>query len=99
MFGLGGIFVEALHDVTLRALPITRQDAEAMVREIRGFKVLEGLRGRPAADIAAIVDVILRVAALGMEFGDRIQELDINPLMVFERGQGARAADSLVVRG
>lgn len=99
MFGLGGIFVEALHDVTLRALPITRQDAEAMVREIRGFKVLEGLRGRPAADVAAIVDVILRVAALGMEFGDRIQELDINPLMVFERGQGARAADSLVVRG
>jgi len=99
MFGLGGIFVEALHDVTLRALPITRQDAEAMVREIRGFKVLEGLRGLPAADVAAIVDVILRVAALGMEFGDRIQELDINPLMVFERGQGARAADSLVVRG
>ncbi len=99
MFGLGGVFVEALADVSLRALPISRHDAETMVREIRGFKVLEGLRGRPAADVEAIVDVILRLAALGMECGDRIAELDINPLMVFERGRGARAADALVVRG
>jgi acetyltransferase len=99
MFGLGGIFVEALRDVALRTLPITRGDAEAMVHEIRGVKVLEGLRGRPPADVDAIVDVILRVAALGMDFGDRIVELDINPLMVFPRGGGARAADALVVRG
>jgi len=99
MFGLGGIFVEALRDVSLRALPITRRDAEAMVREIRGFRVLEGVRGRAPADVEAIVDVILRVAALGMDFGDRIAELDVNPLIVFERGNGARAADALVVRG
>jgi acetate---CoA ligase (ADP-forming) len=99
MFGLGGIFVEALRDVSLRALPMTREDAEAMVREIRGFKILEGLRARPAADLDAITDVILRVAALGLDYGDRISELDINPLMVFERGKGARAADALVVRG
>jgi len=99
MFGLGGIFVEALRDVSLRALPITRGDAEAMVREIRGAKVLDGLRGRPAADVDAIVDVILRVAAIGADHGDRVAELDVNPLIVFPKGKGARAADALVVRG
>ena len=78
---------------------MTRQDAEAMVREIRGFKILEGLRARPAADLDSITDVILRVAALGLDYGDRISELDINPLMVFERGKGVCAADALVVRG
>ena len=99
MFGLGGIFVEALGDVALRALPISRADAEAMVREIRGAKILQGIRGRAPADIDAIVDVILRVAALGTDYGDRIAELDVNPLIVFSRGNGARAADALVVRG
>jgi len=99
LFGLGGIFVETLKDVSLRALPITRRDAEAMVREIRGFPLLAGLRGRKRADLGAIVEVILRVAAIGLEWGDRISELDINPLIVFEEGRGARAADALVVRG
>jgi acetate---CoA ligase (ADP-forming) len=99
VFGLGGVFVEALRDVAMRALPLTRRDAEAMVREIRGARILDGLRGRPAADRGAIVDVILRIAALGADFGDRIAELDLNPLVVFEDGKGARAADALVVRG
>src|SRR5262249_7815220 len=99
VFGLGGIFVEALRDVSMRALPITRADAEAMVGEIRGVKVLDGLRGRPPADKDAIVDVILRVAALGADPSDRIAELDVNPLIVSPKGKGARAADALVVRG
>jgi acetyltransferase len=99
VFGLGGIFVEALRDVTMRALPLTRRDAEAMVRGIQGFPILEGIRGRKRADLDAIVDVILRVAALGHDWGDRIAELDVNPLIVFEDGKGAKAADALIVRG
>jgi acetate---CoA ligase (ADP-forming) len=98
MFGLGGTFVETLGDVSLRTLPITRPEAEGMVREIRGFEMLEGVRGGRPADVDAIVDAILRVASLGADFGDRISELDINPLMVFERGRGVRAADALLIR-
>ena len=98
VFGLGGVFVEALRDVSMRTLPLSRRDAEAMVDEIRGAKVLGALRGRPAADRAAIVDAILRLAALGIDCGDRIAELDVNPLVVFEAGRGVRAADALIVR-
>ena len=98
VFGLGGVLVEALGDVSMRTLPLSRRDAEAMVAEIRGAKTLDALRGRKPADRAAIVDAILRLAALGRDFGDRIAELDVNPLIVFEEGRGARAADALIVR-
>ena len=98
MFGLGGTLVEALGDVSLRTLPITRKDAEAMIREIRGASVLDGVRGKPAADVGALAEVILRVAALGGDFADRVSELDINPLVVFERERGVRAVDALLVR-
>jgi hypothetical protein len=69
-----------------------------MIDDIRGVPVLGALRGRHAADRGAIVDAILRLAALGLDFGDRIAELDVNPLIVFEEGSGARAADALIVR-
>ena len=98
VFGLGGVLVEALGDVSMRTLPLSRRDAEAMVAEIRGAKTLDAIRGRKPADRAAIVDAILRLAALGMDFGDRIAELDVNPLVVFDEGRGARAADALIVR-
>jgi len=96
MFGLGGIFVEALRDVSFRVAPVTRRDAEEMIREIRGYRVLEGMRGKPPADIDAIVEAILRVSQLVTDYADEIEEIDINPLVVFSRG--AKAVDALVTR-
>jgi acetyltransferase len=96
MFGLGGIFVEALRDVSFRVAPVTRGDAEEMIREIKGYRVLEGMRGKPPADVDAIVEAILRVSQLVTDYADEIEELDINPLVVFP--EGAKAVDALVTR-
>jgi acetyltransferase len=96
MFGLGGIFVEALEDVSFRIAPVTRGDAEEMIREIKGYRVLQGIRGKPPVDIDAIVDAILRVSQLVTDYPEEIEELDINPLLVSV--DGARAIDALVTR-
>ncbi len=96
LFGLGGIYVEVMRDVALRVAPLSKDDAADMVREIKGFKILEGVRGRPPADIEAIQDVILKVSAL-LENCPQINEIDINPLLVYPRGKGARAVDALVL--
>jgi acetyltransferase len=92
MFGLGGVFVEVLKDVTFRLCPVTPAEALEMVGEIRGAGILRGARGAPPADIDSIVDVICRVSSLAMEFDD-VSELDINPLIVGDRGRGCIAAD------
>ena len=96
-FGLGGIFVEVLRDVALRTLPLTRRDAEAMVGEIRGFPLLAGARSRPPADVDAVIDTICKLAAFAQAAGDRLQAVDINPLLVHPTGRGVIAADALVV--
>jgi hypothetical protein len=83
MFGLGGIYVEALKDVTFRMQPVSDIDAREMVRAIRGIKLLEGMRGEPPADLADHRGVIQRLAARGRPPG--IIEMDINPFVVFER--------------
>lgn len=92
MFGLGGIYVEVLKDVTFRLCPVTPDEARRMLTEIRGFGLLRGARGQRPADLEAVVDVITRVSALVMEF-DEITELDINPLIVLDKGDGCVAAD------
>jgi acetyl coenzyme A synthetase (ADP forming)-like protein len=92
MFGLGGIYVEALKDVTFRVAPIDRREANEMLGEIRSIRLLRGVRGEKPADMAAIADTVLRIAQLVTEFPE-IVELDINPLMVFEAGKGALAVD------
>jgi len=94
MFGLGGIFVEALKDVSFRIAPLSRRDAREMIEEIKGYRVLQGIRGREPADVEAIIDTILRVSRLVEDHHDEIEELDINPLRVFPTG--ARALDALV---
>jgi acetyltransferase len=96
MFGLGGIFVEALRDVSFRIAPLLRPDAEDMLDEIRGRRVLEGMRGKPPADREALIDVILKVSQLVTDHRDDIDELDINPLVVFPKG--AKALDALITR-
>jgi acyl-CoA synthetase (NDP forming) len=92
MFGLGGVYVEVLHDVVFRLCPVSPEEAREMISEIRAFGLLRGARGQAPADIEAIVDVLVRVSALAVDFPD-ITELDINPLIVMDRGGGAVAAD------
>jgi acetyl coenzyme A synthetase (ADP forming)-like protein len=95
-FGLGGIYVEALKDVSFRVAPFSPEEADEMIREIRSYPLLEGVRGEPPADHEAMVDALLRISQLVTDFPE-IVELDINPLMVFERGQGAMAIDMRLV--
>lgn len=95
-FGLGGIYVEALHDVTFRVAPFTKLDAEAMLSEIRAKALLNGVRGNPPMDKAAIVDTLLRMGQLVQDFPE-IAEFDINPLIVYPNDQGAIAIDMRLV--
>ena len=94
MFGLGGIYVEALRDVVFRIAPLTALDVHDMLKGIRGVAILEGVRGEPPADFAALGDVVRRVAQLALDHED-IAELDINPLLAFP--QGAVAVDARVL--
>ncbi|AEM39268.1 ATP-grasp domain protein [Pyrolobus fumarii 1A] len=97
-FGLGGVFVEVYRDVSFRVAPLARVDALSMMREVRAWRLLEGYRGLPPRDIEAIADVIMRVSSLMMDIPE-IKELDINPLMVYEAGRGAKIADARVILG
>ncbi|HET8576079.1 MAG TPA: acetate--CoA ligase family protein [Methylomirabilota bacterium] len=98
MVGLGGVFVEVLEDVAFRAAPLTRGDALDMVRSLRGARILRGIRGRPPADLDALVDALLALSRLATDSGQAIAELDVNPLIVHAEGQGVTAVDALVVR-
>lgn len=95
MFGLGGVFVEVLKDVTFRVPPFGPHDARAMLGELAGAPLLRGVRGRPPADASALVDVIMKVQRLAVDLCDEVSELDVNPLMAGPRG--AVAADALAV--
>jgi acetyltransferase len=97
-FGLGGIYVETLKDVTFRIAPFSPQEAEEMLGEIRARSLLDGVRGQPPADKTSIVDALLRIGQMVQDFPE-IAELDINPLVVYPQGQGAIALDMrLVIR-
>lgn len=95
--GLGGVLVEVLHDAAVRVPPFGEDQARTMLTELRGHALLEGVRGAPPADVDALVEVILRIQRMALELGDELSELDINPLMVLPRGQGAVALDALAV--
>mgnify|MGYP002632019171 CR=1 FL=1 len=95
-FGLGGIYVETLKDVTFRIAPFTERDARTMLTEIRTSALLDGVRGQPAVDKDAIVDTLLRIGQLVQDFPE-IVELDINPLVVFAQSNGAISIDMRLV--
>jgi acetate---CoA ligase (ADP-forming) len=97
LFGSGGVMVEVYNDVALRRCPITRSEAQAMIAEVKGARLLQGFRGRPAADLEALEDTLVRVSYLAMHLEGHLAELDINPLMVLPSGQGVKAVDALVV--
>jgi acetyl coenzyme A synthetase (ADP forming)-like protein len=95
MFGLGGIYVEALKDVSFRIAPISRKAASEMVEEIKAVKLLKGIRGENPSDIDSIIDIILKVSQLVTDFPE-IMEMDINPLFVKRQGEGSIAGDARI---
>jgi len=94
MFGLGGIFTEALQDVTFRVAPLTKEDALEMIDEIKTKKLLDEFRGSPAVDRDALAKALIGIGDLGVKY-DAIAEIDINPLIIC--GDKPVAADALVV--
>lgn len=96
-FGLGGIFVDIMKDIALRVIPVSSLDAELMMKETKGYKVLSGSRGRKPADIEAVIGVLLNLSKLAENLKDYIFEIDINPLIVFDNGYGVKAVDALIV--
>jgi acetyl coenzyme A synthetase (ADP forming)-like protein len=94
-FGLGGIHVEILGDVRFRITPLTDRDAAQMVREIKGYRLLQGYRGHPAADVEAIEEVLLRLSRL-VEDIPEISEMDLNPILAMPPGQGCRIIDARI---
>jgi acyl-CoA synthetase (NDP forming) len=98
MFGLGGIYVEALRDVAFRVAPFDRRDAREMIGEIRASSVLRGVRGEGASDLAALTDALLRLSQLAVDF-PAILEFDINPVTIFDEGHGLVGIDPRLVLG
>ena len=95
LVGFGGIFTEAIQDVSIRLPPIDEETAQEMLTELRGVEVLRGARGRPVADLGAVSRVLIALGDLALDMGDRLAELDVNPL--FALPDGALAGDALVV--
>jgi acyl-CoA synthetase (NDP forming) len=97
MFGLGGVLVEALGDVSLRVAPFDEAEAHRMIREIRTFKVLEGMRGAPSSDIDAIASALAALSRFAAAHRDQIVTIEANPFLVRPKGEGAVALDAVVV--
>jgi len=95
MFGLGGIFVEVLKDVTFRLAPFGIDEAHRMIREIKSFHVLTGARGGPKADLDALAETLVRVSVFAAANADRLESLDINPYLALP--EGGVALDALIV--
>ena len=96
-FGLGGILAETIRDVTYRVAPFDKIEALSMVREIRGAKLFDGVRGQPARDVDALADLLVAVSDMAWLMRERVAEMDINPVLVRPVGKGVVAADALVV--
>lgn len=94
MFGLGGVFVEVLKDVTFRVAPIEEKDARQMIHEIKGYPILRGFRGSAPADEDAIIDILLKASDLMME-NSKINQMDLNPVMVYDKG--ANIVDARII--
>ncbi|MBI3067445.1 MAG: acetate--CoA ligase family protein [Betaproteobacteria bacterium] len=98
MFGLGGIFTEVLKDVSFRFAPVSPGAALEMIREIKGYRILEGVRGRERVDVDALAATITTLSAIAIDLKDEVAALDVNPLFVFPRSGGTKAGDALIVR-
>jgi len=99
MFGLGGVFVEVLKDVTFRLAPFDETDARRMIAQIAGYALLDGARGMARADVDALARVLARISQFAASHADDIESIDINPLRVLPEGRGVVALDALIVPG
>ena len=103
LLGAGGTATEIFKDTTMRLLrpdsALTSADAIEMARDLKSWPLLDGYRGRPKADVGALADAIVAFSAMVASLGDRLIEAEINPIFVLPQGQGARAADGIVVIG
>lgn len=97
LFGIGGIFVEIYRDAAMHLAPFGADLAETLIRRVKGFALLDGARGRPRADIAALADALARLSAYASAHADAIESIDINPFVVLPEGEGAFALDALIV--
>ena len=97
VLGLGGILTEVLKDVTFRMAPFDIETARDMIADLRGAKLFDGYRGKPAADKEALAKTLVDVSVMAAALGNRLKEMDINPIFVAEKGKGLAAADALVV--
>ncbi len=93
VFGLGGVFVEVLRDVSFRIAPVEYEEALEMIKEVRSSKILAGFRGSPARDVKALADIIVKLSKIMVEIPE-IKEVDLNPVIVYEEGKGAKIADA-----
>ena len=96
-FGLGGVFVEAIRDFAVWPAPLSLDEAREMIRRIRGYRILTAFRGRPAADLEALAQVLCQVGQFACAWRERICELEINPLLVLPEGSGVVVGDALAV--
>ncbi len=94
MFGLGGIFVEVLKDVSFRIIPLSRRDAMEMIEEIKGYPLLKGYRGKEPVDLPALTEILLKISRV-MEENPEIKELELNPILTYQRG--ALAVDARMI--
>lgn len=97
LLGAGGVTTELYQDVAIRLLPISRAEAHNMIDEVKAGALLKGFRGKPVADVDALIDTVLAFGDMVETLGERLQEAEINPVFVLPEGQGARAGDSLIV--
>ena len=97
VFGLGGVFVEVLQDVTRRIAPFGLAEAHEMIREVKGYPLLEGVRGGDVADLDALAEALSRLSVFAYENRGRVDSIDINPFLVRPKGQSAVAVDALIV--
>lgn len=93
MFGLGGIFVETLKDVQFRLAPLSREDALEMIHSIKGYPILEGVRGEKPVDVNKLAEILIRLSQLASDFPE-IDEMDLNPVLAFEKSKGASVVDA-----
>lgn len=97
MFGLGGVFVEVLKDVTFRAAPFDIEEAHRMIREIRGYSMLEGVRGAEASDVDALAELLSKLSRFAAAHTEEIEGIDLNPVRVMPKGQGVKPLDALII--
>ncbi|MGB0555199.1 MAG: acetate--CoA ligase family protein, partial [Alphaproteobacteria bacterium] len=98
MVGMGGVFVEIMKDVAFAPAPLTADDAHALLDKLKGRKLLDGVRGEPAADVATLVELMVNLSRFAADFANNIQEIDLNPVLVHSEGDGVTVVDALIVK-